>query len=492
MILGYARVSTREQAENSQALEQQVSRLERAGAQRIITDVASGGKDDRPGLSEVMALVKAGEAKQIIITRLDRLARSILTTKRTIDTLRECDCSLVALDDSIDMGTSAGRVHIGIMGVLAEAESDMISERVRHGWAKLREKNVAIHPPFGYKKARNDETGRYQLELDATPFLCVIDEKEEYSKSDIGRFTVDAFLRAKSIRGAIREVNEHFGVKTFSLPGVSRGKIRGVFKWSPSGLRNWITSPVLRGHTCYLRRDKNGKQKPLSEAEIHHNTHPEHTIMNEDEFRDIQGILASNKARKGYGSETRSARHPLSGLVRCAQCRRTMHSFNSGGRNLKEKKYYYQCSRWRSRECENKKAIRMDKCEDLLIKKLCEMADIFASKIKQVDASKQIPELSPEQQELQSQLDQLNLISGNNSAIEMAKINLQEQINNLGIKREQTTAKEQATRQELAEIGCDEEYWRSLTPAQKRSFYRIFIKHVWVDNGEVIEIEGTV
>ena len=66
IILGYARVSTREQALNSHALEQQEARLKEAGAMEILTDVQSGRRSDRIQLKKLTKLIESGEVKEII------------------------------------------------------------------------------------------------------------------------------------------------------------------------------------------------------------------------------------------------------------------------------------------------------------------------------------------------------------------------------------------------------------------------------------------
>jgi hypothetical protein len=76
-VVGYARVSSREQAEDSQALQQQIARLKSAGATEIFQDIQSGSRDDRPALKQLINLVRKKEVDEVIITRIDRLARSL-------------------------------------------------------------------------------------------------------------------------------------------------------------------------------------------------------------------------------------------------------------------------------------------------------------------------------------------------------------------------------------------------------------------------------
>lgn len=148
-VIGYARVSSREQAENSHALEQQTARLYSAGAMEVYADVESGSRDERDRFNKVIELVKANAIDEVIVTRLDRLTRSLPTLRSVLDVFQKQGVNLRALDDSIDLSTAAGKFHLNMLGALAEMEVDRLSERVRHGWAHLRERKVAMNPPFG-------------------------------------------------------------------------------------------------------------------------------------------------------------------------------------------------------------------------------------------------------------------------------------------------------------------------------------------------------
>lgn len=76
-VVGYARVSSPEQADDSQALEQQIARLKEAGATEILSDVESGSKDNRVEFQRLMSLVLDGAIDEVIFTRIDRLTRSL-------------------------------------------------------------------------------------------------------------------------------------------------------------------------------------------------------------------------------------------------------------------------------------------------------------------------------------------------------------------------------------------------------------------------------
>ena len=107
---GYARVSSREQAENSHALEQQIARLKASGVEKIYCDVDSGAKNSRKDFNRMLSDIRLGLMSDVTITRLDRLTRSLVTMRKTLDIFAECKTPLIALDDSIDTSTAAGFV----------------------------------------------------------------------------------------------------------------------------------------------------------------------------------------------------------------------------------------------------------------------------------------------------------------------------------------------------------------------------------------------
>ncbi|MEB3353456.1 MAG: recombinase family protein, partial [Cyanobacteriota bacterium] len=83
-VVGYARLSTQEQAEG-QALEQQIDRLRKAGATAVIQDLDSGAKDHREGFTRLLELVRTRQVDRVIATRLDRLSRRAATTCELAD-----------------------------------------------------------------------------------------------------------------------------------------------------------------------------------------------------------------------------------------------------------------------------------------------------------------------------------------------------------------------------------------------------------------------
>ncbi len=136
--IGYTRVST-----VSQTLEQQNEALEAAGVVKTFSDTMSGARDDRPGLSDLMAYVREGDT--VVVWKLDRLGRNTLHILETVRALTDLGVTLVSVTDGIDSSTPAGRMMIGVLGSLAEYERELVRERT----ALKRESSRANGTKFG-------------------------------------------------------------------------------------------------------------------------------------------------------------------------------------------------------------------------------------------------------------------------------------------------------------------------------------------------------
>ena len=88
MIYGYARVSTMGQARDGNSLEAQVNALQQAGAELIFKDIFSGKTEHRPQLDKLLKVIGGGD--RLIITKLDRIARSLIKGIQLLETLRSC------------------------------------------------------------------------------------------------------------------------------------------------------------------------------------------------------------------------------------------------------------------------------------------------------------------------------------------------------------------------------------------------------------------
>ncbi|WP_427136542.1 recombinase family protein [Pseudarthrobacter sp. S9] len=132
MRIGYGRVSTRDQHPEAQS-----DALRAAGCEQVYLDTASGKLARRPELDK--ALLSANRAgDQLVVTKLDRLGRSLEHLIDLSNTLQARGVDLVVLDQSIDTSTALGRMFFQILGSIAEFEHALMSERTRDGLAAAR------------------------------------------------------------------------------------------------------------------------------------------------------------------------------------------------------------------------------------------------------------------------------------------------------------------------------------------------------------------
>jgi DNA invertase Pin-like site-specific DNA recombinase len=120
MNVGYARVST-----SSQNLENQIDQLKEAGCEKIFSEKKSGkNKDDRQQFNIMMDFVREGDI--LLITKLDRLARSVIDLQNIAKFLEDKDVGLKVLHQNIDTTSPAGRLLFTMLGAIAEFERDLI------------------------------------------------------------------------------------------------------------------------------------------------------------------------------------------------------------------------------------------------------------------------------------------------------------------------------------------------------------------------------
>lgn len=126
MLVGYARVSTREQN-----LELQKDALTKAGCETIYTDQLSSVAAFRPGLDETLKFLRSGDT--LVVWRLDRLGRTLRHLIDLVTTLEKKRIGLKSLQESLDTTTSGGKLIFHLFGALAEFERNLIRERTHAG-----------------------------------------------------------------------------------------------------------------------------------------------------------------------------------------------------------------------------------------------------------------------------------------------------------------------------------------------------------------------
>lgn len=126
MLLGYARVST-----EGQNLDAQHNALKAAGAERLFSDKISGAQRQRPELDRLLDQLRTDDV--VIVTKYDRLARSLRDLLDIVETIQERGAGFRSLAEDIDTTTPAGRLVFHVFASIAQFERERISERTKEG-----------------------------------------------------------------------------------------------------------------------------------------------------------------------------------------------------------------------------------------------------------------------------------------------------------------------------------------------------------------------
>lgn len=175
MRIGYGRVSTTDQHPEAQR-----DALETAGCDQIFIDKLSGKLASRPELDK--ALVALREGDHLVITKLDRLGRSLRNLMDLSDLLRERGVALEVLDQGIDTSTPVGEMFFHILGAIAQFEHSLMVERTKQGLEaarargrtggqkpKLRPRQIKLAQQM-YDETGDDGNRRYTVQQIADEF----------------------------------------------------------------------------------------------------------------------------------------------------------------------------------------------------------------------------------------------------------------------------------------------------------------------------------
>ena len=159
-LIGYARVSTEEQARGGVSLGDQEGKLrayaDLTGADllRVEVDAGLSGKNlERPALHRALEAVLAGEADALIVYAIDRLSRSTLDFLTVVRELADAGRGFVSVREQMDTSTPHGRFTMTILAAMAEMEREMISSSCREAAARCRATGrVYGRTPYGFRR----------------------------------------------------------------------------------------------------------------------------------------------------------------------------------------------------------------------------------------------------------------------------------------------------------------------------------------------------
>jgi DNA invertase Pin-like site-specific DNA recombinase len=187
MKYGYARVST-----ISQDLEAQLQALKNEGCDEsnIYSEKFTGTKADRPKFKELLTKLSAGDT--LVVTKLDRFARSTVDAIQTVRELFERGVRVHILNMGLVENTPTGRLIFNVMSSFAEFERDLIVERTQEGKAIARQRE-------DFREGRPNKYGKKKIEH-ALGLLATHSYKQVEDMTGISKSTL---IRAKKKQGAI-------------------------------------------------------------------------------------------------------------------------------------------------------------------------------------------------------------------------------------------------------------------------------------------------
>ena len=150
-VYGYARVST-----DGQTLASQDAQLHAAGCARVFSEKASGARTDRPELAKLLRRLDEGDV--LMVTRLDRLARSTRDLLNILDTVAKAGAGFKSLADAwADTTTAHGRLMLTVLGGLAEFERALIIARTGDGRVRAKARGVRFGRPAALTSHQRQE-----------------------------------------------------------------------------------------------------------------------------------------------------------------------------------------------------------------------------------------------------------------------------------------------------------------------------------------------
>jgi site-specific DNA recombinase len=376
IIARHIRVSTRDQRDKG-ALDKMrffvdAAALEIGGElieDLLWVDVESAYKRSEALYNTLIQRLEQFKPDVLVCYRIDRSMRNVRYAMQLQEHLALCKVKLYVVQDGryFDFDNPADWKSYADQAVSAESESRQTSARVKKAYQYRESEGMpSLKAPWGWAVVDNT-------------YVCT-------HPADV-RWAFNRFLSHQSTGQMRSDFVERFG-KT----------------WNVNGLQYWLSHPIHAGHTGYGRYSKSWRK-------VVYNTHQ--SIISNDERDRVLQIFTENK--KYWGVLATMARHPLSGLVRCAECGSSMIRVTSGNRAAR----YY---------CRNKIACSMRRSplesdlEALLIASLVNAAGKIA-KISAVPSMEK-PPLLIEQERLLEGLRGL----GNDAAIELARASIQGKI----------------------------------------------------------------
>lgn len=159
--VGYVRVSTTQQSEEGVSLQAQCKKiraycdLHDLELMEIVEDAGLSGKSiaGRPGIQRILEMVKVRKVDNVVVLKLDRLARNLKEAVEISEEMQNRSVALHGISEKLDTGSATGRLFYAILAAMAAWEREVISERTKTAleYKRANGERISNHAPFGYR-----------------------------------------------------------------------------------------------------------------------------------------------------------------------------------------------------------------------------------------------------------------------------------------------------------------------------------------------------
>ncbi len=329
-VAAYGRVSTSNQLrEHDGSIDTQLRRIRRRVAYEssqaikpgdrpweladVFREEGRSGKDtDRPELQRLLSAVREGRVDAVVVTKIDRITRSLVDFYTLWSTFEEHDVEFIALDDRFDTTTALGRAVLKVTLVFAELERERTAERTKEKLQERRRAGLWFGGvvPLGYAPHPDNKT------------TLLVHEEE----AAIVRLIFEKFLDIGTINGVVR----YMGEREIRRPvrQTNRGGTTGGTRFSTTAIKKILTN------RAYLA------ERAGDEGRIDCVWAP---LLDRAVFNQAQEKLGKNNRNPPRGIRAvRDHVFLLEGRLKCGECGAAMTHASGGGR--RRNYFYYACS----------------------------------------------------------------------------------------------------------------------------------------------------
>lgn len=342
---GYTRVSSPMQEAYGKSLEDQETRIKEFITQEewevveILSDPAQSGRSGkRPAFKRLKRIVSRRRVDVVVVDRIDRISRNLMTLLSFIKLLNESHLKLVSLRERIDFSTIWGKLVLYILGALAEFYSEVLSQEMKlRRYHSARSGRLSGAYRLGYCKGNcsecDDPNGKGYCPLYGGPDRTQSKIRVKHPvESEAVRLIISWYATGKY---SYDQIAHRLNTEIFTLPNGEevRFRTKGVPGRCPPGpftkdaVRDIVQNPIYAGFVTYAGSDQNGnrRRKPIR---LFEGKHP--AIVDYDLWRRAQRVRKNRYHRSRSGSSA-ARTYALSRLVFCADAHMPMRGISSGG-----------------------------------------------------------------------------------------------------------------------------------------------------------------